>query len=260
LYFALSWNTANEEHRHYPENVSDLITSLTLGLAGIQGLSLLGLPQAEASARTFLSDMEQNLYRPSAFVFAQLFMSLATEIILLIPIVVFYFLILGLHEIGTIQEASSIFFYFGGLLLFVAVISEMLVLSAAMLSRNYSAMYIATGFVQFLFVMFSGGVNRICHNVKDVVAGGSWISPTKIALDGLLLTTVDQYTYYDSDNNGISGHSILQDVYCVNVDNDKDNWRHVSTYYNAFVILGCMLGALLVLFFFSARARQTGSD
>ena len=213
--------------RSYPFDLTDLITSLTLALAGIQALSLTGLPQAEANARTYQSDMEQNLYRPSAFIVAHLFISLVSELLLLIPIVVLTFVTLGIYK-DTMYEDDSfsgphwtvVFMWFAIVLTFVAVISELLILSVALLTKSKQTMFLVAGFLQFFCVLFSGGVIRICtenlsKGVSDVVAAVSWFSPTKLALDGLMLLTVKDIVY-DDDGTLIAGSEIMDQRYCFN--------------------------------------------
>jgi len=181
------------------DDLEDLVSAWTLGLAGIQSLSILALPEAESSASTFHSDQQQNLYRPSAFVVAQLLIGFIVQFVLMILISVAYFIILGFDlphfdeslPGHTTRERVSLYFQFSGLLLLVAVISEIIGLSIALVSTNHNAMYLITMFVHFVWVMLSGGVIRLCTNLWDGIAGISWISPSKHALDGLLLSTVN---------------------------------------------------------------------
>jgi len=257
--------------RNNMEELVDLISAWTLGLAGIQSLSILALPEAESSARTFHSDQEQNLYRASAFVVAQLLIGFIVQIILVILISVAYFFILGFHftsyneSFGDNSTAIRVklYFQYSGLLLLVAVISEILVLSVALLATNHNTMYLTTMFVQFVWVMLSGGVVRICTNVNSFVAGISWISPSKHALDGLLLSTVNGYVYTDYTDNKIDdsnakyyvqGSTVLDDTYCF------QTWRHSSNLFEAYLSLIIYLAIITIVFLISARVRQSRQD
>ncbi|ETO04929.1 hypothetical protein RFI_32467, partial [Reticulomyxa filosa] len=239
----------NAEHRTYPESYSDLITSLTLGFAGIQGLSLLALPYAQHTAKIFESDMNQNLYRPSAYVVAALVFAFLSLPFTQIIVAICYFYFLGLSGI-------SDFIYFGLVLLLLAVVCEVLALSTALLTRKPSVMYLTAGAIHFLWLLLSGGIIRMCTNVHNVVCAVSYVSPPKWAMDGLLQLTMAKYHYYvpspSSSPISISGQSILVDDYCF------DTWRHATNEAVSFLALGSMVGILLIAFFISARLVQSG--
>ncbi|ETO09381.1 hypothetical protein RFI_27996 [Reticulomyxa filosa] len=237
----------NAQGRKYPRDYTDLITSLSLGFAGIQGLSLLALPHAQHTAKIFESDMNQNLYRPSAYVVSALVFAFLSLPVTQIFVVICYFFVLGL-------SGFSNFVYFGLVLLLLAVVCEVLALSIALVTRKASVMYLSAGAIHFIWLLLSGGTIRMCINVHTIVAAVSYVSPPKWAMDGLLQLTMATYQY-TADIMGISpshGSAILHDSYCFGT------WRHGNSKTVSFFALGGMVCVLLIAFFISARLVQGG--
>jgi len=234
--------------RNYPTDYKDLITSLSLGFAGIQGLSLFALPHAQHTAKIFENDMNQNLYRPSAYVVAALVFAFLSLPFTQIIVAICYFYFLGLRGISN-------FIYFGLVLLLLAVVCEVLALSVALIARRPSIMYLTAGAIHFLWLLLSGGIIRMCTNVNNVVCAVSYVSPPKWAMDGLLQLTMANYDYtFNSmgSTSVISGDSILNSNYCFRT------WRHANNEYLSFIALGAMVCVLLVVFLISARLVQGG--